>query len=118
VGSQVTNLDARMTELVRKFIARTSAELEPMRAALALLDAGDRSGLSEIHQLAHRTCGTGGTLGLLALSDAAGKLERGTEAYLPGGLPNAAQRAQLGADLDAVAAQLALLQERDRIDGK
>ena len=112
MGSQVTAVNARMTELVRKFVERTGTELAHMRAALALLEAGDRSGLSQLHQWAHRACGTGGTLGLLGLSDAAGELERRVEACVQNGIPDAAQRAQLCAGVDAVAAQLAVLQER------
>ena len=113
MGSQVTAVNARLAELVHKFVMRTGTEISHMRAALARLEAGDRSGLSEIHQWAHKACGTGGTLGLLALSDAAGELERRIEACAPGGTPDAAERAQIGAGIDAVAAQLALLLERN-----
>jgi chemotaxis protein histidine kinase CheA len=105
----VTEVNARMAELVRKFVARTADELVQMRAALALIATGDRSGLVQIHQLAHRACGTGGTLGLLELSDAAGELERHIEACAADGIPDAAERARIGAEIDALAAQLALL---------
>jgi len=111
VGSQVNDVNARMSELARRFVARTGTEVVQMRAALALLDAGDRSGLAQIHQLAHRACGTGGTLGLLVLSDAAGELERRIEACAKEGIPDAAERAQIAAGIEAVAAELALLQE-------
>ena len=84
-----------------------------MRDALARLDAGrgtdDRSALDQIHQLAHRACGTGGTLGLCALSDAAADLERLVEALPKDAAPGAAERAQIAAGIDAVAAQLARL---------
>jgi len=109
MGSEVTAVNARMTELARKFIARTVEELGQIRAAYALLDAGDRGGLSHIQQLAHRICGTGGTLGLLALSDAAGELERSVETCAADGIPDANERAQIGAKIEALAAQLALL---------
>lgn len=109
MGSQVTEANARVAELGRKLVARTAEDLAQMRAALALLEAGDRSGLSQIHQLAHRACGTCGTLGLLALSGAMGELECRVEAYAADGIPNAAERAQIRAGIDAVAAQLALL---------
>jgi HPt (histidine-containing phosphotransfer) domain-containing protein len=112
VGSQVSDIDARLGDLARKFVARTGAEILQMRAALALLETGDRSGLPQILELAHRACGTGGTLGLLALSDAAGELERRAEACAAEGIPDAAERAQIAAGIDAMAAQLALLQER------
>ena len=108
----MTAVNARLAELVHKFVTRTDTELSHMRAALARLEAGDRSGLSEIHHWAHKACGTGGTLGLLALSDAAGELERRIEACAPDGILGAAERVQIGAGIDAVAAQLALLQER------
>jgi HPt (histidine-containing phosphotransfer) domain-containing protein len=112
VGSQVSDLNARMGDLACRFVARTGAEIAQMRAALALLEAGDCSGLSQIHQLAHRACGTGGTLGLLSLSDAAGELERRVEACAADAIPDAAGRAQIAAGIDAIAAELKLLEER------
>lgn len=100
---------SRMAELVSKFVARTGGDVAQMRAALAQLEAGDGSGLAQIQQLAHRACGTGGTLGLLALADAAGGLERLTEACPANAVPADATRAQISAAIDRVAAELALL---------
>jgi len=68
-------LQTRLNELVRRFVGRTSLDLAQMREGLARVEAGDRSGLAQIYHFAHRTCGTSGTLGLLALSDAAADLE-------------------------------------------
>jgi HPt (histidine-containing phosphotransfer) domain-containing protein len=105
-------VNARMLELTRKFATRTTDDLAQMRAALARVGDGhdfDGSGLELIHQLAHRACGTGGTLGLHALSDAAGELERLIEAFPPRTTPGAAERARIAAGLEAIAGQLALL---------
>ena len=100
---------ARMLELARKFIARTTEDLAQMRAALAQLDEGHESGngggLEVIRQLAHRACGTSGTLGLHALSDAAGELELLIDA-LPGGAPGTADRERVAAGIEAIAARL------------
>jgi HPt (histidine-containing phosphotransfer) domain-containing protein len=101
---------SRLEELTSKFIARTGDDLAQMRAALARLDdaqgAGDDSALAQIQQLAHRACGTGGTLGLHALSDAAGELERLVEACPAGAVPDAGLRAEITARIDAIAAHL------------
>ena len=71
--------------------------------------ADNLDALDQIHQLAHRACGTGGTLGLCALSDAAADLERLVEALPKDAVPGAAERAQIAARIDAVAEQLARL---------
>jgi HPt (histidine-containing phosphotransfer) domain-containing protein len=92
---------ARMLELARKFIVRTGEDVAQMRAALD----GD-GGLEQIRQLAHRACGTGGSLGLTALSDAAGELERLVESFPQGVAPGAAERERVAASIDAVAAHL------------
>ncbi|HEU5135358.1 MAG TPA: Hpt domain-containing protein [Steroidobacteraceae bacterium] len=102
-------LQTRLNELVRKFVARTALDLAQMREGLARLDAGDRSGLAQIYHLAHRTCGTSGTLGLLALSDAAAELERCIEACPPDALPGTAERAQIAAGIDRISAQVRTL---------
>jgi len=111
--SDATAVRTRLTELTLKFVTRTAEDVAQMRDALARLDAGrgadEPSALDQIHQLAHRACGTGGTLGLDALSDAAGDLERLVEALPRDVAPGAAERAQIAACVDAVAAQLARL---------
>ena len=66
---------SRLNELAQKFVTRTTGDLALMREGLSRLEAGDRAGLDQIRHLAHRACGTGGTLGLCALSDAAGEFE-------------------------------------------
>lgn len=99
---------ARLLELTRKFVVRTHDDVTQMRDGLARLDAGDVSALAQIHQLAHRACGTGGTLGLCELSDAAADIERLVEACPPDALPDAEVRAEIAARIDAMAAQLAL----------
>ena len=108
----------RLAELTRKFVTRTAGDVAQMRDALARLDAGpvlgsdgahDLSALDQIHQLAHRASGTGGTLGLCALSDAAAELERLVEALPKDAAPDVAERAQIRAGVDAVAEQLTRL---------
>jgi len=99
-----------MLELAQKFIARTTDDVACMREALARLDAipggDDGSVLAQIQQLAHRACGTGGTLGLCALSDAAAALERFVEACPAGAVADAAMRAEIAARIDAMAVHL------------
>lgn len=102
-------VNSRMAELVGKFVTRSGGDVAQMRAALAQLEAGDVSGLAQIQQLAHRACGTGGTLGLLALAEAAGALELLTEACPAGVVPADAMRAQIAAGIDRFAGELALL---------
>jgi len=97
---------SRLGELARKFVTRTTGDLALMREGLARVDSGDRAGLEQIQQLAHRACGTGGTLGLCALSDAAGALERTIEACPAGTLPDADARTEIAARIEAIAAAL------------
>jgi HPt (histidine-containing phosphotransfer) domain-containing protein len=100
-AADTTAVGARLIELTRKFVTRTAGDVAQMRAAL-----DSDSGLEQIRQLAHRACGTGGSLGLIALSDAAGELERLVES-LPGSpAPGAAERTRIAAGIDAIAAQL------------
>jgi len=105
-GAGDAAVKSRLNELARKFVTRTTADLASMREGLARADAGDSGGLELIRQLAHRACGTGGTLGLFALSDAAGALERTVDACKPGSLPDAEARAEISACIDAMAAEL------------
>jgi len=102
----VSEIESRMAELKRKFMARTADEVGKMRACLVQVDAGDRSALDQIHQLAHRACGTGGTLGLCSLSDAAGELERCVEELPANSLPGPAERARIGAAIEKLAAAI------------
>ena len=97
---------SRLSELAIKFVTRTTGDVTLMREGLARVEAGDPSGLEQIQQLAHRACGTGGTLGLCALSDAAAALEKTVEACPTGSLPDARARAEIAARIDEMAAQL------------
>lgn len=99
-------IKTRLSELAQKFVTRTAGDLELMREGLARVEAGDRSGLEQIRHLAHRACGTGGTLGLSALSDAAGVLEKTVEACPVDTLPDANARAEIAARIEAMAAEL------------
>jgi HPt (histidine-containing phosphotransfer) domain-containing protein len=95
----------RMGELARKLVARSASEVAQMREALARPD-GD---LDQIRQLAHRTCGTSGTLGLAGVSDAAGALERLVEGHARGDIPDSEARARIETGIDALSTELALL---------
>jgi len=100
----MSEVESRMKELKRKFVKRTADEVGLMRACLARVDAGDLAALEQIHQLAHRACGTGGTLGLRSISDAAGEVERCVEALPENSLPGPAERARIGAAIETLAA--------------
>jgi HPt (histidine-containing phosphotransfer) domain-containing protein len=99
-------VQTRLDELAQKFLARTTGDLALMREGLARVESGDPAGLGQIQQLAHRACGTGGTLGLSALSDAAAALERTVEACPAGSLPDAEVCAQIAARIEAMASEL------------
>ena len=109
-ASDAAAVRTRLLELTSKFVTRTIEDLAQMREALARLDAGNGTAhpdaLGLIHQLAHRACGTGGTLGLCALSDAAGALERTIEACSANAARDAAVCAEIAARIEAMAAQL------------
>jgi HPt (histidine-containing phosphotransfer) domain-containing protein len=106
----VSAVQTRLNELTRKFIARTALDLAQMREGLAWLAAGNgddiRSALAQVHHLAHRICGTSGTLGLLGLSDAAADLERCIEAFPTDAIPDTEQRTQIAAGISRISAQL------------
>ena len=97
---------SRLNELAQKFVTRTTGDLALMRESLSRVETGDAAGLEQIRQLAHRACGTGGTLGLCALSDAAGAIERAIDACPSGSMPDAVLRAEIAARIDAMAAEL------------
>jgi HPt (histidine-containing phosphotransfer) domain-containing protein len=104
--SDANAVQARMTELARKFVGRTLDDITQMRRALAGLDDGTGGGLELIRQLAHRACGTGGTLGLLRVSDAAGDLERLIDAMPADKVPDDASRKRIAAVIDDLATQI------------
>jgi HPt (histidine-containing phosphotransfer) domain-containing protein len=108
--SDATVVRTRLTELTRKFVTRTAGDVAQMRDALARLGDGQSAdalnALAKIHQLAHRACGTGGTLGLCELSDAAADLERLIAACPAGSVPDSEVRAEIAARIDAIAAHL------------
>ena len=108
-GKDAAAVKSRMLELTQKFVTRTTFDVAQMREGLARLGSGDPGALELIHQLAHRACGTGGTLGLCALADAAADLERVVEAFPKDAVPGEVERAQLAARLDAIDDELARL---------
>jgi chemotaxis protein histidine kinase CheA len=99
----------RMAELAAKFIERSGREIETMREVFAKLSVGEAGALVELRHFAHRMCGTGATLGFEALADCAARIEELADSCAPGSLPDAATLAGLGAGIDALGAQLALL---------
>ena len=105
-SGQADGMKTRLNELAQKFVTRTSGDLALMREGLSRLETGDAGGLDQIRQLAHRACGTGGTLGLSALSDAAGAIERALDACPKGTVPDAVMRAEIAARIDEMAAQI------------
>lgn len=104
--SDANAVHARMTELARKFVVRTLDDVARMREALAGLEVGTGGGLELIRQLAHRACGTGGTLGLDGVSDAAASLERLIDAMPADRSPDDAARTRISAGIAAIATQL------------
>jgi HPt (histidine-containing phosphotransfer) domain-containing protein len=106
---RVAAAKARMAELAAKFIGRSARELESMRDGLAQLDAGRIEAVGDIRHLAHRMCGTGATLGFERLSDCAARIEQLIGSCPAGTPPDAAVRAQIGAGIEALAAELARL---------
>ena len=106
--SDANAVHAKMTELARKFIGRSLDDVAQMRQALAGLDGGTGGGIELIRQLAHRACGTGGTLGLLRVSDAAGDIEHLIDTLPAGELPDDASRKRIAAAIDDLATQIEL----------
>lgn len=112
-GVMMTLVGNRVPSLRTKVHARVS---RPSRSVPRLTNAGgphadarfggDTGGLEQIRQLAHRACGTGGTLGLGALSEAAGNLERLLDTFPANVAPDETQRARIAAGIDALVAQL------------
>jgi HPt (histidine-containing phosphotransfer) domain-containing protein len=103
--NETSPLAQRMGELARKLVVRSVSEVAQMREALAR--PGDD--LDQIRQLAHRICGTSGTLGLSGLSAAAGALEDLVEAHARGDGSDSDAHARIAAGIDAMAAELARL---------
>ena len=103
---------ARMAELAAKFVARTMGEMEAMRAQLVKLSAGEPQALAEIRNLAHRTSGTGATLGFEVLADCALRVEQLAEAQAPDVAPAPEALVQIGKAIDALDAELARIKEK------
>lgn len=97
---------ARMAELAGKFVERSAAELEVMRAAIAALSNGDVRALGEIRHLAHRMAGTGATLGFESFSDRALDVEQLAERQRPGTAPGAATSERFAAAFQALEKEL------------
>lgn len=104
--AKVAATKARMIELAGKFIDRSRGEVSAMRAAIDQVKAGDVGGLGQIRHFAHKMAGTGATLGFESLSGIASRLERAVESLPEGVVPDAQTQGRLGADLDALGAQL------------
>jgi HPt (histidine-containing phosphotransfer) domain-containing protein len=102
---KVAAMRSRMAELTGKFIERTEAEIQSMRASLARAGEGDAGALGEILHLAHRARGTSATLGLEALSTRAHAIEMLAEG--PAGAPlDPATFSELKGAIEALAEEL------------
>jgi len=102
---------ARMAELAAKFVARTTEEVGSMRAQLAKHSAGDPQALAELRNLAHRTCGTGATLGFETLADCAQRVEQLAGSRAPDSAPTSEVLEQIGKAIDVLDAELARVKE-------
>ena len=97
---------ARMAELALRFIERTRGEIETLRVRLTALGAGDRAAAADIHNLAHRICGTGATLGFEALAERARRLEKIAAEHEGGAALDPDALSVLAAAIDSLAAEL------------
>lgn len=93
---------ARMAELAVKFLDRSDADINSMRAGLGRLASGDAAALGEIRHLAHRMVGTGATLGFESLSGAAHRIEQIAENCTGGPPPDETVRTQIASALDSL----------------
>ena len=94
---------ARMAELAVKFIERTREDSETMRAGLARLGQGDAAAHTELLNLAHRASGTGATLGLVALSERAHRIEQQIAALAAGTVPDSQVLREIGSAIESLA---------------
>ena len=69
-------LQEGVSHLHDRFLRRSLADAILMREFIEKLRAGDATMLDEVAHLAHRICGTGGSLGFTALSACAMKIEQ------------------------------------------
>ena len=107
---KVAAMRSRLAELTGKFLARTGSDLETMRAQLARAEQGDSSALDEILHLAHRTRGTGATLGLDSLSERAQTVESLVSAVV-NTVPEPAMLARIGIAIDELSGELDKLRD-------
>jgi chemotaxis protein histidine kinase CheA len=96
----------RMAELAAKFLERSDADIQSMRAGLARLASGDAAALGEVRHLAHRMAGTGATLGFEPLSELARRLEQLADGCEDGAIPDESARSGLAGAVDALAGEL------------
>ncbi|KGM35617.1 Hpt domain-containing protein [Inquilinus limosus] len=78
-------LQAHLDRLRAKFAAELPQKLAEAETLLAALRAGDGEALTGLRFVAHRLNGTGGTMGFVALSQAAAELEARLDACLKAG---------------------------------
>ena len=74
-------LRERIKQLAGQFLQRCSQDAGSFRDLLARLRADDANVFKEIEYLAHRTSGTGASLGFESLSTCAAAIERLAEAH-------------------------------------
>jgi HPt (histidine-containing phosphotransfer) domain-containing protein len=69
--SDNNNLSLRTSELARKYLERTSAEVDELRQLIAQVPRGDEHTYRNIEILVHRIRGSGALFGFELISDAA-----------------------------------------------
>ncbi|MBW8723891.1 MAG: Hpt domain-containing protein [Inquilinus limosus] len=97
-------LQAQLDRLRAKFAAELPRRLAEAETLLAALQAGDGEALTGLRFVVHRLNGTGGTMGFMALSQAATALEARLDACLRAGGAGPEDIAAIAAGLAAVRA--------------
>jgi chemotaxis protein histidine kinase CheA len=97
---------ARMAELAKKFLDRSTGDLAVMRADLAKLAQGQLEAVADLRQLAHRMVGTGATLGFETIAARAYDLESIAEGFAADAVPDESARGRLSSALDALETEL------------
>ena len=98
----------RMAELTERFVSRSHEDLARIRAGVTEAMRGDGGALQKVREVAHRIRGTGGTLGLHSLGDAAAVLEKCIDAQIKTSVPAIGD---VKAAVELLAAELTRLQQ-------
>jgi HPt (histidine-containing phosphotransfer) domain-containing protein len=74
--NQPTELTLRAPDISRRFLTRTSGEVEQARVLLTQYLVNPKDNLSSLHKLAHKIRGSGALFGFEALSHCAHSMEK------------------------------------------